>query len=113
MSAEALPSDILQSMQSAGGLRFAALLSPSGETLAQAGTPADAALLQAARAIAGSLQQALNAGELQDLLLELESGPVLFTPQGENTLVAGFDEVGQLGRVRFAVKRAAGQLTQS
>lgn len=105
-----MPSSVLSSMLDTQGIRFAALVSPTGEMLAEEGVPADPALVQAARAIVGSLGQAVQAGDLSDLLIELESGPVLFTPQGDNTLVAGFDEVGNLGRVRFAVKRALNRL---
>ncbi len=105
-----IPNQVLSNMLDTPGIRFAALMSPSGAVLAEEGIPVNPELVHSARSIASSLQQALQAGDLQDLLLELSNGPVLFTPQGENTLVAGFDEVNNLGRVRFAVKRAINRL---
>lgn len=105
-----MPSVLLEDMLETPGIRFAALVSGSGEVIAEQGLPTDLSLVGSARAIVSSLQQAVQAGDFQDVLIELESGPVLFTPSGENTLVAGFDEVSNLGRVRFAAKRVLNKL---
>lgn len=107
------------------GLRLAALLDERGQVCgqvraqAEAGaleadaqgaglTEADVTLVAAARAVLSGLQSALGAERWNDLLLDLDTGPVLLSPAGDLTLLVAFDEVGSLGRVRLAVRRALG-----
>ena len=94
------------------GVRYVTLIGPDNAVLGSAGTSApDASFVQAAKAVAQSLSATVG-GEaaLQDLMIDLSGGPVLLTPQKGNLLVVGFDEVGNLGRVRFAVKREINKL---
>lgn len=86
------------------GVRHAALLDVSGAVVEQSGSEADVSIARAGRAVAASLIATLG-GELQDLLIDLEGGPVLLTPYGNQTLMTGFDDVANLGRVRFAVRK--------
>jgi predicted regulator of Ras-like GTPase activity (Roadblock/LC7/MglB family) len=86
------------------GVRHAALLGSQGEVLEQLGGSPDASVAQAGRAVAASLIATLG-GELQDLLIDLEGGPVLLTPFGDQTLMTAFDDVANLGRIRFAVRK--------
>ncbi|AWN22739.1 hypothetical protein DKM44_05430 [Deinococcus irradiatisoli] len=93
------------------GVRFAALIGPDNQVIGSAGSaPPDPALVQAAKAVAESLSVTVGGQGLQDLMMDLSGGPVLLTPQQSNVLVVGFDEVGNLGRVRFAVKREISKL---
>ena len=86
------------------GVRHAALLGPSGAVVSYSGAEPDVGVVQAGRAVAASLIATLG-GELQDLLIDLEGGPVLLTPCGDQTLMTAFDDVANLGRVRFAVRK--------
>ncbi len=86
------------------GIRLAAMLDAQGVAVMQAGGEADTGIAQAGRAVAASLIATLG-GELQDLLIDLEGGPVLLTPYGDQTLMTAFDDVANLGRVRFAVRK--------
>lgn len=90
------------------GIRHVALIGPQGGIVSSAGSGADISVVQAGRAVASSLRAALGQGEWQDLLLDLEGGPVLLTPHGDQVLLAAFDNVASLGRVRFAVRRLLG-----
>lgn len=91
------------------GVRHAALVDARGTVVTAAGEGADPALVQAGRAVMGSLSAALGQGAWQDLLLDVDGGPVLLTPHGDQILLTAFDDVSSLGRVRFAVRRLLGQ----
>ena len=86
------------------GVKHAALLDPQGAVVMQAGGAPDIGIAQSGRAVAASLIATLG-GELQDLLIDLEDGPVLLTPHGDQTLMTAFDDVANLGRVRFAIRK--------
>ena len=86
------------------GVRQAALLDSQGAVVKQVGGAPDTAVAQSGRAVAASLIATLG-GELQDLLIDLEGGPVLLTPHGDQTLMTAFDDVANLGRVRFAIRK--------
>ena len=86
------------------GVRHAALLDAQGTVVMQAGGEPDIGIAQSGRAVAASLIATLG-GELQDLLIDLEGGPVLLTPHGDQTLMTAFDDVANLGRVRFAIRK--------
>ena len=86
------------------GIRHAALLGAEGNVLAQAGGDPDTSIAQAGRAVAASLIATLG-GELQDLLIDRDGGPVLLTPHSDQTLMTAFDDTANLGRVRFAVRK--------
>jgi predicted regulator of Ras-like GTPase activity (Roadblock/LC7/MglB family) len=86
------------------GVRQAALLDAQGAVAMQAGGAPDTSIAQSGRAVAASLIATLG-GELQDLLIDLEGGPVLLTPHGDRTLMTTFDDVANLGRVRFAIRK--------
>jgi predicted regulator of Ras-like GTPase activity (Roadblock/LC7/MglB family) len=90
------------------GIRHVALIDLHGGIVKSAGSGTDISVAQAGRAVIGSLQAALGPGQWQDLLLDLEGGPVLLTPHGDQVLLTAFDEVASLGRVRFAVRRLLG-----
>ncbi|GGR00612.1 roadblock/LC7 domain-containing protein [Deinococcus ruber] len=98
------PLPMLAPLMDVRGVRHAALLSAQGAMLEQAGDNPDPGIAQAGRAVAASLIGALG-GELQDLLIDLEGGPVLLTPYGDQTLMTAFDDVANLGRIRFAVRK--------
>ncbi len=93
------------------GVRYAAMVDEAGKSVMTVGdqTP-DLNLAVAARAMIGSLQAAMNATKWDDLLLDIDGGPVLLTPVGEHILITAFDDLASLGRVRFAVRRALGKV---
>ncbi|WP_293912870.1 roadblock/LC7 domain-containing protein [Deinococcus sp.] len=106
-----MPAEMLTRMLDTKGVRYAALIGPAGEVLDNAGVNLpDTGFVQAARAVGQSLSATVGGHELQDLLVDLAGGPVLLTPHQLNLLVVGFDEVGNLGRVRFAVRREISKL---
>ena len=86
------------------GIRHAALLDTQGNVVMQAGGDSDPTIAQAGRAVAASLVATLG-GELQDMLIDLDGGPVLLTPHADQTLMTAFDDTANLGRVRFAVRK--------
>ncbi|ALW88459.1 hypothetical protein GCM10008956_21700 [Deinococcus arenae] len=95
------------------GVRHSALVGLDGKVVARAGLreadlPAELTLVAAGRAVIGSLQSNLNADGWQELLLDVDGGPVLLTPHGNQVLLTAFDDVSSLGRVRFAVRRLLG-----
>ncbi|WP_425145454.1 roadblock/LC7 domain-containing protein [Deinococcus sp.] len=98
------PNPLLAPLLEVRGVRQAALLDAQGGVLEQAGGDPDAGVAQAGRAVAGSLLAALG-GEWQDMLIDLEGGPVLLTPHGDALLLTAFDDVANLGRIRFAVRK--------
>ncbi|MEW6421609.1 MAG: roadblock/LC7 domain-containing protein [Deinococcota bacterium] len=96
---------MIQQLLEVRGIRHVALIDSAGRIVTSAGSGADISVVQAGRAVVGSLKAALGQGEWQDLLLDLEDGPVLLTPHGDQVLLTAFDEVSSLGRIRFAVRR--------
>ena len=96
---------MLESLLDIRGVRRAALVDASGTVLGQVGGAPDVQLVATGRAVAGSLISALGSGELKDMLIEFEDGPVLLTSLGGRTLITSFDDVTSLGRVRFALKK--------
>ncbi|GAA4014733.1 roadblock/LC7 domain-containing protein [Deinococcus rubellus] len=108
-----LPTELMNRLLDTKGVRFAALIGSDSQVLSSAGSPvADASFVQAARAVAQSLSATVGGQPLRDLLMDFADGPVLLTPtaKSDHLLVVGFDDVGNLGRVRFAVKREIGKL---
>ncbi|MFC4425608.1 roadblock/LC7 domain-containing protein [Deinococcus navajonensis] len=95
------------------GVRHAALLDAEGQVLDSAGVPEEQAgqlglLVSAGRAVIASLRSATGATTWTELMLDVNGGPVLLTPHGDQVLLAAFDDVSSLGRVRFAVRRLLG-----
>ena len=102
---------MIDALMDVRGVRYASLIDEAGQAVASAGQQApELDLVVAARAMLGSLQSAMNETEWQDLLLDIDGGPVLLTPVGTQILVTAFDDVASLGRVRFAVRRALGRV---
>ncbi|EYB67877.1 hypothetical protein DEIPH_ctg031orf0014 [Deinococcus phoenicis] len=99
---------MIQQLLEVRGVRHVALLDPAGSIVTSAGSGADISVVQIGRAVIGSLQAALGQSEWQDLLLDMEGGPILLTPHGNQVLLTAFDQVDSLGRVRFAVRRLLG-----
>lgn len=87
------------------GIRHVALIDAAGGIVSSAGGGSDISVVQAGRAVIGSLQAALGQSGWQDLLLDVGDGPVLLTPHGDQVLLTAFDDVASLGRIRFAVRR--------
>ncbi|WP_339096730.1 roadblock/LC7 domain-containing protein [Deinococcus sp. VB343] len=88
------------------GVQGAALVGANGQVGAAVGdSTIDPGLVGAARAVIQSLQAATDAKTWNDLLLDLENGPLLLTPYGDSVLAVHFDEVPALGRVRLGVRR--------
>ncbi|RTR26656.1 roadblock/LC7 domain-containing protein [Deinococcus radiophilus] len=103
----------LSTLTEGRGIRSAALFGAQSELLAQSGNHEDmASLLTPAQAIVQTLEQTLGTGSWNDLLLDLDSGPVLLTPGPSGQVLAvGFDELSSLGRVRLSVGRVLDSLT--
>lgn len=93
------------------GVRYAAIVDAAGAAIMTAGeeTP-DLGVAVAGRAMVGSLKSSMGATDWNDLLLDLDGGPVLITPMGDQVLMTAFDDVASLGRVRFAVRRVLGKV---
>ncbi|GHF68374.1 roadblock/LC7 domain-containing protein [Deinococcus ficus] len=95
------------------GVHHVALVSASGEVLTSSGNgvlsdPDVQGLVSAARAVIGSLKTAVGGERWNELLLDLESGPMLLLPHGDQVLLVAFDEVSNLGRVRFTARKQLG-----
>lgn len=102
----------LQKLSETTGVRYAAVVKLSGELINQAGKQdADIRLVAHTLATLNQIEAALEAKKWNDLLFDLDDGPVLFTPMGTELLVTAFDDVANLGRIRFAVKRTLAQKT--
>ena len=103
----------LAELMESRGVRFAALLNNTGVVEASVGADSQqaAGLIVPANAIVQTLQQTLEADGWDDLVLDVEGGPILLTPTAKNqTLAVGFDELSGLGRVRLAVQRSLSAL---
>lgn len=88
------------------GVQGAALVGADGQIGAAIGDSAiDPGIVGAARAVLQSLQAATDTRTWNDLLLDLDNGPLLLTPSGDSVLAVHFDEVPALGRVRLGVRR--------
>ena len=104
---------MLEQLMAVRGVKLAAVLDASGNIVESAGAAPDVELVAAGRAVAGSMARALGAGELRDMVIDFEDGPVLLTSLGERSLIMAFDDVANLGRLRYAVKRALPALRES
>jgi predicted regulator of Ras-like GTPase activity (Roadblock/LC7/MglB family) len=102
---------MLEDLMNIRGVRGAALVDAGGKVLSSAGGELDASVVTAGRAVAGSLVSAIGSGELKDMIIDFESGPVLLTTLGERTLMTAFDDVANLGRVRFGLKKVLPKLS--
>ncbi|MDV6375145.1 roadblock/LC7 domain-containing protein [Deinococcus arenicola] len=96
------------------GIRYAVLVSRAGAVVVSVGIPLGAldeelALVVAGRAVIGSLRHQMNSASWQEMMLDLDGGPVLLIPHGDQVLLTAFDDVANLGRVRFAVRKLLGQ----
>ncbi|MDO4245180.1 MAG: roadblock/LC7 domain-containing protein [Deinococcus sp.] len=88
------------------GVQGAALIGVNGRVEAAVGDgDISLSMISAARAVLQSLQAATGVDTWNDLLLDLEGGPLLLTPYGDSVLAVHFDEVPALGRVRLGVRR--------
>ncbi|ANE43747.1 MULTISPECIES: roadblock/LC7 domain-containing protein [Deinococcus] len=106
---------MIEALMETRGVRHALLVNAQGEIVTAAGprgpeADADLNLVAAGRAVIASLQATQGSGEWNDLLLDVDGGPVLLTPVGDQILLAAFDDVASLGRIRFAVRRLLGQI---
>ncbi|MCD0157890.1 roadblock/LC7 domain-containing protein, partial [Deinococcus sp. 6GRE01] len=89
---------MIEALMDVRGVRHTALVASDGRVVACAGLSeeqlnAELTLVAASRAVIGSLQANLQTGDWQELLLDLDGGPVLFTPHGDQILLTAFDEV--------------------
>ncbi len=101
---------MIASLMDVRGVRYAALVDTTGQAVMQVGAQPDLSVAVSGRAMIGSLKNAMGAADWKDLLLDLEGGPVLLTPLGDQVLLTAFDDVASLGRVRFAVRRSLGRV---
>ena len=103
---------MIDSLLEVRGVRYASLVDAQGQVILHVGQgTADVEVVNTARAMLGSLKSAMGASTWNDLLLDLDRGPMLLTPVNvrDQIMLVAFDEVASLGRVRFAVRRAIGQ----
>ena len=92
------------------GVQRAGVVGEDGQLLTVAGPgDTDPGLVAAVRAVLQSLQAATDSPGWNDLLLDLDGGPLLLTPCGPGLLLVQFDEVPSLGRVRLGVRRVLAQ----
>jgi len=101
---------MLQNLMGVRGVKLVALLDANGNIVESAGAQADLAVVSAGRAVAASMVNALGSGELNYMVIDFEDGPVLLTSLGNQTLLTAFDDVANLGRVRYALRRAFPEL---
>lgn len=101
---------MLEQLMAVRGVRSAAILDAGGAVLESSGGVPDAEVVAMGRAVAGSLIGALGGGDLKDMVIDFETGPVLLTTLGDRTLVTAFDDVANLGRLRYSLKRAIPEL---
>jgi predicted regulator of Ras-like GTPase activity (Roadblock/LC7/MglB family) len=104
---------VIAALMEVRGVRHALLVGSTGEVVAQVGLQdgqlsGDVGLVAAGRAVIGSLQSQMNSDSWQEMVLDVDSGPVLLTPHGDQVLLTAFDDVSNLGRVRFAVRKLLG-----
>ena len=96
---------MIQQLLEVRGIQHVALVDAQGQIVSSAGRGADLTVVQAGKAVISSLQSALGQGSWQDLLLDVDGGPILLTPYGDQVLLTAFDDIASLGRIRFAVRR--------
>lgn len=101
---------MINALMEVRGVRYAAIVDAGGASVMQVGDQPDLSVAVSARAMIGSLKAAMGTEDWNDLLLDIEGGPVLLTPLGDQILMTAFDDVASLGRVRFAVRRALGKI---
>lgn len=104
---------MIEALMEVRGVRHAILVDHRGEVVTSMGLDAiqlkaELALITAGKAVIGSLQSNLQTGDWQELLLDVDGGPILLTPHGPQILLTAFDDVASLGRVRFAIRRMLG-----
>lgn len=104
---------MIASLLDVRGVRHSVLVGHTGEVIAsagiqEAGLGAEVGLVAAGRAVIGSLQSQMGGDSWQEMVLDVDGGPVMLTPHGDQVLLTAFDEVSNLGRVRFAVRKLLG-----
>lgn len=93
------------------GVRYSTIVDAAGAAVMTVGEEKpDLSVAISGRAMITSLKAAMGATDWNDLLLDIDGGPVLITPMGDQVLMTAFDDVASLGRVRFAVRRALGKV---
>lgn len=95
------------------GVRHVLLVGSDGQIVSSAGlegtqAAAELGLVAAGKAVMSALQQNLGSPSWNELLLDVDGGPVLLVPYGDQVMLTAFDDVASLGRVRFAVRRLLG-----
>ena len=98
---------MLESILEIRGVRHVALLDAEGRIVSAAGRIPDANGVMAGLTIAENLVSAMPGSELRDMVIDFEDGPVLLTNLGGQMLYTAFDDVASLGRIRYAIKKAA------
>ena len=101
---------VVEDVKAIRGVRLAAMMDATGNVLESIGGDVDLKLIASCRAVAGSLSATLGGGELKDMVIDVEEGPVLLTSVGERLLITCFDDVANLGRIRFSLRRAVPEL---
>ena len=101
---------VVESVKAIRGVRLVALMDATGNVMESVGGDVDLKLVAAGRAVAGSLTATLGGGELRDMVIDVEEGPVLLTSLGDRLLITCFDDVANLGRIRFSLRRAVPEL---
>ncbi len=98
---------MLESILEIRGVRHVALLDTDGRILGAAGRIPDAGAVMASVTVTEHLLGAMPGSELRDMVIDFEDGPVLLTNVGGQTLYTAFDDVANLGRIRYAIKKAS------
>lgn len=105
-----MSTESLQALSEIRGVRYAALINPQGAVEESVGSTPEPRMAQTAKAMVNSLKAVTQAGEWNDLLLDLETGPLLLTRVGDKVLQVAFSDLADLGRVRFGVGRVVSKL---
>ncbi|PYE55245.1 roadblock/LC7 domain-containing protein [Deinococcus yavapaiensis] len=101
---------MLEGILSVKGVRKAALFDPNGVMLERVGGPSTPEIVMMGREVADHFKSVLGGGELKDMVLDFEDGPVLLTAIGDRVLLTAFDDVANLGRLRFGLKKIVASL---
>ncbi|AFZ66535.1 roadblock/LC7 domain-containing protein [Deinococcus peraridilitoris] len=101
---------MLDQLMTVRGVKSAAVLGAGGEVLSHVGFRIDSTVALQGREVVSGMASALSGGEWRDVVIDFEDGPVMLVPLGTHTLLASFDDVAILGRLRYAVKRALPEL---
>ncbi len=111
---------LLEEVLTIKGITSAALVSEDGFVIESVTAPDNqidleflGGVVTSSLAASHALAEFFGKGEVSQVMVEFEEGPVLMAPVGTSSLLATLDSAQNLGRVRFQMKKYLPKLAEA